>query len=512
MPFTSWEFLLYFLPLTLVAFHLIPSRCQFSRKLLLVVASMVFYAWFSLGFAALLVVSMGFNYLLAEWIGRKSGSHRHWPVAIAGICANLILLFHFKYSNMFKESLSNLFGVSLEIAPIVLPLAISFYTFTQIGYVIDVAKKPSLRCGFVDYCLFVVFFPHLIAGPVVRHSEIVPQYADRDLRPDWGCLATGTAIFLVGLYKKTLLADPVGVHADWIFNHVAMGDGLTWFSAWIGSIAYGLQIYFDFSGYSDMAIGLAVMFAIRFPINFDSPYKALSISDFWKRWHMSLTRFFRDYLYIPLGGNRGGFWIQARNIFLVFMISGLWHGAGWTFVIWGALHGFYLAIHLSWKSMMRWLGWKPSGYVWTTLAWFLTMAAVMHAWVFFRSHDVASALRMSHAMLGFDGIAIPERWAKIATTIPFAGEFIRGIPIPNPPVGWFWLCLHLVVLSVIVVALPNSRRLYSNQREGSDQSEIQLPKMKRLGIQHGLIAGILLTGFLYSRFSAVPSPFIYFNF
>ena len=512
MPFTSWDFLLYFLPLTLVAFHLIPPRCQLSRKLLLVVASMVFYAWFSFGFAALLVVSMGFNYLLAEWIGRKSGSHRHWPVAIAGICANLILLFHFKYSNMFKESLGSLFGVSFEIAPIVLPLAISFYTFTQIGYVIDVAKKPSLRCGFVDYCLFVVFFPHLIAGPVVRHSEIVPQYADRDLRPDWGCLATGTAIFLVGLYKKTLLADPVGVHADWIFNHVAKGDGLTWFSAWIGSIAYGLQIYFDFSGYSDMAIGLAVMFAIRFPINFDSPYKALSISDFWKRWHMSLTRFFRDYLYIPLGGNRGGFWIQARNILLVFLISGLWHGAGWTFVIWGALHGFYLAIHLSWKSMMRWLGWKPSGYVWTTFAWFLTMAAVMIAWVFFRSHDVASALRMSHAMLGFDGIAIPERWAKIATTIPFAGEFIRGIPIPNPPVGWFWLCLHLVVLSVIVVALPNSRRLYSNQREGSDQSEIQLPKMKRLGIQHGLIAGILLTGFLYSRFSAVPSPFIYFNF
>jgi D-alanyl-lipoteichoic acid acyltransferase DltB (MBOAT superfamily) len=512
MPFTSWDFLLYFLPLTVVAFHLIPPRCQLSRKLLLVVASMVFYAWFSFGFAALLVVSMGFNYLLAEWIGRKSGSHRHWPVAIAGICANLLLLFHFKYSNMFKESLGSLFGVSFEIAPIVLPLAISFYTFTQIGYVIDVAKKPSLRCGFVDYCLFVVFFPHLIAGPVVRHSEIVPQYADRDLKPDWGCLATGTAIFLVGLYKKTLLADPVGVHADWIFNHVAKGDGLTWFSAWIGSIAYGLQIYFDFSGYSDMAIGLAIMFAIRFPVNFDSPYKSLSISDFWKRWHMSLTRFFRDYLYIPLGGNRGGFWIQTRNILLVFLISGLWHGAGWTFVIWGALHGLYLATHLSWKSMMRWLGWKPSGHVWTAFAWCLTMAAVMFAWVFFRSHDVASALRMSHAMLGFDGIAIPGRWAKITTTFPFVGEFIHGIPMPNPPVGWFWLCLHLIVLSVIVVALPNSRQLFSNQRECADQSKIQLPEMSRLGIRHGLAAGILLTGFLYSRFSAVPSPFIYFNF
>jgi D-alanyl-lipoteichoic acid acyltransferase DltB (MBOAT superfamily) len=512
MPFTSWDFLLYFLPLTVVAFHLIPSRCQFSRNLLLVVASMVFYSWFSFKCAALLVVSMGFNYLLAEWIGRKSGSNRHWPVAIAGICANLLLLFHFKYSNMFKESLGSLFGVSVEIAPIVLPLAISFYTFTQIGYVIDVAKNPSLRCGFVDYCLFVVFFPHLIAGPVVRHSEIVPQYADRDLRPDWACLATGTAIFLVGLYKKTLLADPVGVHADWIFNHVAKGDGLTWFSAWIGSIAYGLQIYFDFSGYSDMAIGLAIMFAIRFPVNFDSPYKALSISDFWKRWHMSLTRFFRDYLYIPLGGNRGGLRIHVRNIVLVFLISGLWHGAGWTFVAWGALHGFYLVTHLSWMKLMQLLGWRPGGLLWSSFAWFLTMAAVMIAWVFFRSPDLASALRMLQAMLGLDGFAIPQRWADMASKIPLMAQFIRGVEMPNPAVGWFWLSMHLAALIVIVVALPNCRQLFFNQHVCKDQTEIHLPAMRRLGIGHGLVAGILLTGFLYSRFSSVPSPFIYFNF
>ena len=512
MPFTSWDFLLYFLPLTVVAFHLIPSRCQFSRKLLLVVSSMVFYSWFSFKCAALLVVSMGFNYLLAEWIGRKSGSNRHWPVAIAGICANLLLLFHFKYSNMFKESLGSLFGVSFEIAPIVLPLAISFYTFTQIGYVIDVAKNPSSRCGFVDYCLFVVFFPHLIAGPVVRHSEIVPQYAGRDLRPDWACLATGTAIFLVGLYKKTLLADPVGVHADWIFNHVAKGDGLTWFSAWIGSIAYGLQIYFDFSGYSDMAIGLAIMFAIRFPVNFDSPYKALSISDFWKRWHMSLTRFFRDYLYIPLGGNRGGFRIHVRNIVLVFLISGLWHGAGWTFVAWGALHGFYLVTHLSWMKVMQWLGWRPGGLFWSAFAWFLTMAVVMIAWVFFRSPDLASALRMLQAMLGLDGFAIPQRWADMASKIPLMDQFIRGVEMPDPAVGWFWLSMHLAALIVIVVALPNCRQLFFNQHACKDQIEIHLPAMRRLGIGHGLVAGILLTGFLYSRFSAVPSPFIYFNF
>ena len=512
MPFTSWDFLLYFLPLTVVAFHLIPSNCQILRKLLLVVASMIFYAWFSFECAALLIVSMGFNYLLAEWVGRKAGKHGHWPLAFAGICANLILLFHFKYSNMFKESLGSLFGATFEIAPIVLPLAISFYTFTQIGYVIDVAKNPGMRCGFVDYCLFVVFFPHLIAGPVVRHSEIVPQFADRELKPDWGCLATGTAIFLVGLYKKTLLADPVGVHADWVFNHIAKGDGLTSFSAWIGSIAYGLQIYFDFSGYSDMAIGLAIMFAIRFPINFDSPYKALSISDFWKRWHMSLTRFFRDYLYIPLGGNRGGFRLHVRNILLVFLISGLWHGAGWTFVAWGALHGLYLVTHLSWTNMIRWLGWRPSGRVWSAFAWCLTMAAVMFAWVFFRSPDMASALRMSKAMLGVDGIAIPHRWAAMVSEFPLASEIFSGVQMPNPAMGWFWLSMHLAGLIAIVVMLPNSRQLFFNQRDGENQIESHLPLMNRLGMRHGLVAGILLTGFLYTRFSAVPSPFIYFNF
>ena len=512
MPFTSWDFLLFFMPLTVVAFHLIPPRPGIWRKLLLVVASMVFYAWFSFWCAALLAVSMLANYSLGECLGNWAGKRKHWPVAVMAVGANLLLLFHFKYSNMFKESLGGLFGVSVEISPVVLPLAISFYTFTQIGYVIDVAKNPRFRCGFVDYCLFVVFFPHLIAGPVVRHSEIVPQFADRELKPDWGCIAGGTAVFLIGLYKKTLLADPVGVHVDWIFNQVAKGEALSWFSSWVGAIAYGLQIYFDFSGYSDMAIGLALMFAIRFPINFDSPYKSCSISDFWKRWHMSLTRFFRDYLYIPLGGNRSGKWIQARNILLVFLISGLWHGAGWTFVIWGALHGLYLVAHLSWRSLMSHLDWSPNGRTWSVFAWGITMAAVMFAWVFFRAPNVASAFRMSHAMLGFGGITIPDRWADKLGFLPLAGGIFKGVSLASPSIGWSWLCMHLLLLVCIVIAAPNSRDLISLPHTNECRIDPCAPYRMQLGWRHGLMAGALFTGFLYSKFSAVPSPFIYFNF
>ena len=512
MPFTSWDFLLFFLPLTVLFFHLIPANPIIWRKLFLVVASMVFYAWFSYWCAALLIVSMAANYSFAEWLGKEAARYKLWPVAFVGVGANLLLLFHFKYSNMFKESLGSLFGASFELSPVVLPLAISFYTFTQIGYVIDVAKNPSLRCGFVDYCLFVVFFPHLIAGPVVRHSEIVPQFADRWLKPDGGQITGGAAMFLMGLYKKTLLADPVGVHADWVFNRVASGEALSWFSAWIGATAYGLQIYFDFSGYSDMAIGLAIMFAIRFPENFDSPYRSLNITDFWKRWHMSLTRFFRDYLYIPMGGNRGSKWLQSRNVFLVFLISGLWHGAGWTFVTWGALHGLYLVTHLSWKGFMTWFGWSPSGRGWSVFAWGITMAAVVFAWVFFRSPDMASALRMSQAMLGFDGISIPDRWVEIFKPLPMIGGLFTGVAMPSPSIGWSMLCLHLMALIAIVIAAPNSRELLGFRHKKNEEADYHVRHAMRLGWVHGVIAGLLFTGFVYSKYSAVPSPFIYFNF
>jgi hypothetical protein len=326
-------------------------------------------------------------------------------------------------------------------------------------------------------------------------------------------LASGTAIFLIGLYKKTLLADPVGNHADWIFGQISQGQGLSWFTAWIGAIAYGLQIYFDFSGYSDMAIGLAVMFAIRFPANFESPYKALNISDFWKRWHMSLTRFFRDYIYIPLGGNRGGFRQQACNVMLVFLISGLWHGAGWTFVIWGALHGLYLVTHLSWKNLMSSFGLNLCGHTWSFIAWCITMAAVMHAWVFFRAPDVSSAFRISHAMLGMDGISIPERWARGFSSIPLLGEFIVGAPLQNPGIGWSWMCMHLLLLVAVAKCMPNSRQLiFPNQRTEAESGELKLSVSTRLSMMQGIIAGILLVGFLYTKYSAAPSPFIYYNF
>jgi hypothetical protein len=512
MPFTSWDFLLYFLPLTVVAFHLIPPRPTVWRKILLVFASMVFYAWFSFWYAGLLVVSMVLNYSVGEWLGYELDKKKQKLIAVAGVSANLLLLFHFKYYGMFRESLGGLFGISFETLPVVLPLAISFYTFTQIGYVIDVAKKPSIKHGFVDYCLFVVFFPHLIAGPVVRHSEIVPQFANRELSPRSKDFAMGITLFLMGLYKKTLLADPVSVHADWIFNQASSGGALSMFSAWVGSIAYGLQIYFDFSGYSDMALGLACMFAIRFPINFNSPYKSSNITDFWKRWHMSLTRFFRDYLYIPFGGNRLGLLLQIRNILITFLVSGLWHGAGWTFVIWGALHGLYLATHLTWKRITDRMGWSIEGRSWTALASLITLMAVTFAWVFFRAADVDSALRMSSMMLGLDGVSIPERWAVRLDSLPFLSSLVHGVTIPSPSIGWFWLCTHLSALSVIALFMPNTNQLLSGCQRLMGDSKVNLAANLRLRPVHGFVLGFLLMGFVYTKFGSAPSPFIYFNF
>lgn len=455
---------------------------------------------------------MVLNYCLAAWIGERSENERQWPVALTGICANLLLLFHFKYSNMFLGSVAGILGFEFELDPIVLPLAISFYTFTQIGYVVDVTKDPRSRCGFVDYCLFVLFFPHLIAGPVVRHSEIVPQFADRDLTPRASDFAAGTALFLMGLYKKTLLADPVSVHADWIFNQASSGEALTMLTAWVGSFAYGLQIYFDFSGYSDMALGIALMFAIRFPLNFDSPYKSSNITDFWKRWHMSLTRFFRDYLYIPLGGNRRGIMVQIRNILITFLVSGLWHGAGWTFVIWGALHGFYLAIHLSWRRIIKGLGWNITGRPWTVFASLMTLLAVTLAWVFFRAPDVDTALRMAFLMLGFEGITIPERWAVRLDSWPIVSSLVNGVEIPSPSIGWFWLCMHLATLAGVALFMPNTNQLFLGYHHIRDNSNVVLDSNLRIRPIYGWILGFLLMGFVYTKFGSVPSPFIYFNF
>src|SRR5580765_2542721 len=334
MLFSSANFIFLFLPVTLVVFFLIPTEPAWPRKVWLLAASLFFYGYWKIAYVPLLLASIGGNYAVAELITR----HRHHRAAtvvfVIGIALNLGLLAYFKYMNFLLQVVSAVAQHQLPHLRIILPLAISFFTFTQIGYLVDVYRNQSLHYRFLDYAFFVVFFPHLIAGPIVRHWEIIPQFAERTLKVNLADMSVGLALFFIGLYKKVLLADPLSGYVAAVYGAATKGLTLTWFDGWFGTLAFALQIYFDFSGYSDMAIGLARLFGIKFPINFDSPYQAASVNEFWSRWHITLTRFLREYLYFPLGGNRCGPVRHALNILVTMFLSGLWHGAGWTYVIW----------------------------------------------------------------------------------------------------------------------------------------------------------------------------------
>ena len=364
----------------------------------LAIISLAFYAWWDVRFVSLLAGSICFNYL----IGRQLSSTKHdfavrKYILVFGIAVNLVLLGYYKYFNFFLININYLFNVSLPLGDIILPLGISFFTFTQIAFLVDVYRKTSVEYRFMAYVLFVTFFPHLIAGPILHHQEMMPQFEDRNnIMVDWKNITIGTVVFILGLFKKVIIADSLAIIATQVFNAAAQGGAPNLFEAWAGALAYSLQLYFDFSGYSDMAVGLALLFNIRLPINFFSPYKAKSVIDFWRRWHMTLSRYLKDYLYIPLGGNRHGEYKRMRNLLITMLLGGLWHGAGWTFVIWGGLHGIYLVINHTWRRFRITL---PNSF-----AWLITFVSVVTAWVFFRSDNVYTALSIVKGMLGLNGM------------------------------------------------------------------------------------------------------------
>ncbi len=436
MLFNSQPFILGFLPLTLAAVFA-AGRLAGPRAALgcLIAASLVFYAWWKPPFVALLAGSILGNYLCGQAIARaaragRAGAAGRWLAA--GVAGNLGLLGSFKYAGFLAATMAALFGRQAPELRIFLPLAISFFTFQQIMYLAD-RRDPALPDpGFLGYAAFVAFFPHLIAGPIVRPREIIPQLLAPDLaRPRIAALCEGSTLFLLGLAKKLVLADLFARFADTGFDAAAHGAALSFFSAWYATAAYGLQIYFDFSGYSDMAIGLARMLNVRFPLNFDSPYKSRDIAEFWRRWHITLGGFLRDYLYIPLGGSRGGGWLQARNLMLTMLACGLWHGAAWRFVLWGGLHGLYLAVHRLWRGAQgRWNQgrWNQGrvGHLPGPVAQALTLLAVLAAWVPFRAAGLRVAGSVLAGLVGLHGIALP---AMIVTWAPVLGWIARPVPL-----------------------------------------------------------------------------------
>ncbi len=406
MLFSSVEFLFFFLPLVLLTYLGI-ARLGSRRMVVgwLVLASLFFYGWWNPPYLLLIIGSMVFNFGIGRFLQRESPS---LPILTAGVAANLGMLVYFKYAEFFFGTVGALASELYGFEQIALPLGISFFTFQQIAFLVDTYRGESRESDPLHYALFVSFFPQLVAGPIVHHKEILPQFARRDvMAPRWENFAVGSSMLILGLFKKVVIADGLAEYANPVFSLAETGASISFVDAWGAALAYSLQIYFDFSAYSEMAMGLARFFGVRLPVNFDAPYRSSSIIDFWRRWHRTLSRFLRDYVYISLGGNRLGPARRYVNLMATMLLGGLWHGAGWTFVAWGGIHGFYLLINHAWRSWAPRTHGEESGVIATAGYRALTFISVVLAWVLFRAESMPGALGIYTGIAGFNGLFSP---------------------------------------------------------------------------------------------------------
>ncbi|WP_305989658.1 MBOAT family protein [Roseibium sp. MMSF_3544] len=443
MVFSSLEFIYLFLPPVLLG-YLTLRHFGWENGIIwwLIVASLLFYAWWTPIYLPLLLGSVVVNY----GFHRVLRAVRDKYILTIGIVFNLSLIAVFKYADFFIGNANLIAGADIPLLHLVLPLAISFFTFQQISFLIDTYKGDVSKCDFPRYMLFVVFFPQLIAGPIVMQKETIPQFRLPVFQNKLVLnLAVGGTLFAIGLFKKIVLADGIAPYANSVFNMAETTSGVPMEAAWIGALAYTFQLYFDFSGYCDMALGLARLFGIRLPVNFNSPYKATSISDFWRRWHITLSHFLRDYLYIPLGGNRSGPVRRYANLMITMLLGGLWHGASWTFVFWGGLHGAYLAINHGWSALVS-AGYIPAILpkpVGNLLSRGITLLAVVVAWVYFRAESFDGANNIVLGMTGLSTVYEPKLWETMVT-------------------GTTQVWAAMIFLAAIVFLLPNAIEFTEN--------------------------------------------------
>jgi len=461
MLFNSFGFLIGFLPVTLVGFYIVQRFFGCEPAIAwLVVASLFFYGFWNQAYLLLILTSIGVNFM----VGMSLGKRKNRSLLVFGIAFNLALLGYYKYANFFVNTLNALTPLEVSFGTIVLPLAISFFTFQQIAYLVDAWRGEVREYKFLHYSLFVTFFPQLIAGPIVHHKEIIAQFTKMKCAQMLKSenLSIGITLLLMGLTKKVIFADSLAPYANAVFDATASGGQPQLLEAWAGSLAFSLQLYFDFSGYSDMALGGARLFGITLPMNFDSPYKSTSIVEFWRRWHITLSRFLRDYLYIPLGGNRRGRFGQVRNVMITMLLGGLWHGASWTFVVWGGLHGVFLACNHIWH---QWFGRQNvrKSLLRTFTGWLLTFTAVTFGWVLFRADNFASAIRMFRAMFGMQGVSLPPMLRDTLDFIPGITFDLSSTMITHPSL-WFSGAYWIVILLVVALFAPNSSEVLSSYK------------------------------------------------
>ena len=500
MLFTQFEFLFIFLPITFAVYFLIARYVDApaARLIWLTAASLAFYGYWDLRFLPIILISIVFNFMMGFLIASREDSRARGWLFAAAVTANLLALGFFKYTNFAIQIFDAVTHTRYPSLAIVLPLGISFFTFTQIAYLADVYAGYPYERSFVKYGLFVTYFPHLVAGPILHHREMMPQFGSAaSRRISLENVAIGLTIIAIGLFKKSFIADGFALIANPVFQ-TAKTAHLHVLDAWAGAFAYSLQIYFDFSGYSDMAIGLSLLFGIRLPFNFDAPYKSRSIVEFWRRWHISLSRFLRDYLYIPLGGNRRGERRRNINLAATMVLGGLWHGAGATFVLWGALHGLFLTINHRWTEHSK----KRPELARMTKAWWyplaalgLTQIAIVYAWIFFRADNFYDAVRVIQSMAGFaDQHRVDARLVDV-----YAGASIF--------LG-YTACLVLPNVNAMFAHWNVGLETYKNERPWSVLNLTWRPSVPWSVATSLILVVALVASFLGGE----SSPFLYFQF
>lgn len=474
MLFNSYEFIFFYLPIVFFGFFRIARSSRRIAALWLALVSLVFYGWWNPKFVVLLLLSIAFNYAMAYVVGHllvfRGEVIRAKTLLVAAIIVNLTLLGYFKYANFFIGSINHLVGTEWSLSVIILPLGISFFTFTQIAFLVDTYRGIAREYDFIHYVLFVTYFPHLIAGPVLHHKQMMPQFNGVDTyQIDFKNIAIGLTLFTIGLTKKTLLGDNIAPFANAVFGGAHNNVSIGFFEAWAGVLAYTLQIYFDFSGYSDMALGLSLFFNIYLPFNFDSPYRTANIIDFWRCWHMTLSTFLKEYVYIPLGGSRLGVKRQCANVLATMVLGGLWHGASWTFVMWGGLHSIFLIVNHAWRSMIKQFGYefRNANSLYKVTSWAINFSCIMFAWVFFRAETFGDAFIVIRGLIGLNGISIPESILNISmlneivesnkmhvTLAGFFPEIVRNTGMETKFV------VQMLALGLgIVLFFPNSQQI-----------------------------------------------------
>lgn len=493
MIFSSFAFICVYLPIVFTIYFVLNKlRFVCAGKYWLVVASLFFYGYWSYRYIPLLLVSIFFNYFLGRWVSPSAvneiSSRVRKPLLGLGVALNLLVLAYYKYVNFFIDNLNHIAGSSFSVGDVILPLGISFYTFTQIAFLVDSYRGQAKEYKFVNYSLFVTFFPHLIAGPILHHKEMMEQFSSKwTLAIRYRNILMGLFIFSIGFFKKVIIADNFALVANAGFGSDVSHD---LFSAWATSLSYTFQIYFDFSGYCDMAIGAALLFNIWLPVNFNSPYKSLDIQEFWRRWHMTLSRYLRDYLYIPLGGNRCAPARMYFNLMITFILGGLWHGASWMFVAWGALHGGALVIHRVWKNLGMSL---PN-----PLAWLITFLFINVTWVFFRADSIKSAKNILFGMVNFGSIQALHTADVPTQNIAWGGVNLDYI-LDYLPAGLAsnLIGFAMILFAFIIIAQKNSYDFMT-------ESRISWKKTAWMAI--------LFCVAMYSTVQSTSTIFLYFNF